>query len=241
MNQVITLPWKPEELALIKSKIAPNCPDMELAFFAKFCEKKKLDPFARDIYYVPRRVQDNGKWITNWTIQMSIDGLRTVAERAGGYAGSDDAVFEEKNGKPVKATVTVYRIVNGEKCSFTASARWDEYYPGDKQGFMWKKMPYTMLAKCAEGLALRKGFPEANGIYTAEEMQQAVDEVKSETSSDIADMLIAKINNCQNINELESLKDDISKLFIKLSNDDRGNIVELVKSKKESLTIIVDE
>ena len=70
--------------------------------------------------------------------------------------------------------MTVYKIVGGQRCGFTATARWDQYFPGEKQGFMWKKMPHLMLGKCAEALAIRKAFPaELSGLYTQEEMQQA--------------------------------------------------------------------
>jgi hypothetical protein len=70
--------------------------------------------------------------------------------------------------------VTVYKMIAGQRCPFTATARWDQYYPGDSQGFMWRKMPHLMLGKCAEGLALRKAFPaELAGAYVKEEMDQA--------------------------------------------------------------------
>jgi hypothetical protein len=70
--------------------------------------------------------------------------------------------------------VTVYKIIGNVRCPFTASARWDQYYPGDEQGFMWRKMPHLMLGKCAEALALRKAFPaELSGLYIKEEMDQA--------------------------------------------------------------------
>ena len=123
---------------------------------------------------------------------MGIDGYRSIADRTGLYAGSDDYVFDYINQdgsiskEPVKATATVYKLVGGIRCPFVASARMSEYKPKDvNMQFMWNKMPNLMLGKCSESLALRKAFPnELSGTYTDEEMQQAdvIDIAKKDTS-----------------------------------------------------------
>lgn len=153
-----------QRVDLIRRTIANGAPQQEFDLFMAVCKRTGLDPISRQIYFIQR----GGKW--QW--QTSIDGYRLTADRTGVYAGSDDAVFEDgPDGKPTKATVTVWKFVKGQRCPFTATARWGEYNAG--QG-MWNKMPHTMLAKCAEALALRKAFPaELSGIYTREEMDQA--------------------------------------------------------------------
>jgi len=169
--------WTHEQVELIKRTIAVNATHDELQLFLYQAKRTGLDPLSRQIHFVKRK--DKG------TIQTAIDGYRLIADRTGKYAGSDDYLFDEgipqylhmigKDGKaPVTATVTVYKMCDGSKVAFTATAGWSEYFPGEAQGFMWKKMPYLMIGKCAEALALRKAFPaELSGIYTNEEMQQA--------------------------------------------------------------------
>lgn len=163
--------FDPSKVQLIKNMVAVGATDNELALFLYTAQRTGLDPLARQIYCIKRQ----GKM----TIQAGIDGYRLIADRTGKYAGNDDPVFgpDQQIGNttaPESATVTVWKIVSGIRCPFTSTARWSEYYPGDSQGFMWRKMPYLMLGKCAESLALRKAFPaELSGVYTDAEMDQA--------------------------------------------------------------------
>lgn len=164
--------WE-NKIDLIKSTVAVGATDAELQLFLHQCKKTGLDPLAKQIYF---QKYNDKKGTSKMTIIIGIDGYRSIAERSGEYAGNDDPVFDNEL-SPTKATVTVYRIVRGVRCPFTASARWDQYYPGDQKGFMWKKMPHMMLGKVAESLALRKAFPaDLSGTYTAEEMEQATKE-----------------------------------------------------------------
>lgn len=151
--------------------------DAHLLYFMYVCKRVGLDPLARQIYAVFRNDSRSNRKVM--TIQSGIDGFRLVAQRTGEYAGQDDIKFtpeDEATKYPTKATCTVYRVVGGRVVAFTASARWNEYcqlYNG-KPSNLWEKMPYLMLGKCAEALALRKAFPnELSGIYTTEEMAQA--------------------------------------------------------------------
>jgi phage recombination protein Bet len=164
--------FEPSKVQLVKDLVAVGATDNELALFLYTAQRTGLDPLAKQIYCIKRQ----GKM----TIQAGIDGYRLIADRTGKYAGNDDPVFGPDHAignnitGPSSATVTVWKMVGGVRCPFTSTARWSEYYPGDSQGFMWRKMPYLMLGKCAEALALRKAFPaELSGIYTDSEMDQA--------------------------------------------------------------------
>lgn len=171
-----------EQIALIRSLVAKDATPHELELFLYQCKRTGLDPLAKQIYF--QKYLDKKTGESKMTIITSIDGYRLIADRTGSYAGNDEPLFGEekeiitKDGKifvPSRAVCTVWKIVQGLRVSFSSTpAYWDEYYPGEYKGHMWRKMPHVMLAKCAEAAALRKAFPnDLSGIYIQEEMEQA--------------------------------------------------------------------
>lgn len=162
-----------EQLKPLKDSLGVgNLSDQELQLFALVAKHTGLDPFSRQIYAVKR----SGKV----THQTGIDGYRSIAERTGQYAGSDEAAFEacdcgeDPKDHPKIARVTVHRVrPDGIRVEQVGVARWHELYPGKgDDGFMWRKMPHGQLAKCAEANGMRKAFPRTfGGVYIADEMQ----------------------------------------------------------------------
>ena len=140
--------------------------DEEFAYLVEVSKATGLNLFQRQLHGLKR----GGRL----SIQTGIDGYRLIAARTGVHAGTSDATFQvDDRNLPVTASVTVCKLMpNGAIAQFVATARWNEYAQGNSP--MWQKMPYLMLSKCAESLALRKAFPgELSGIYTQEEMMQA--------------------------------------------------------------------
>jgi phage recombination protein Bet len=160
-------PVTADQLELIKRTVANGATADELKLYLYDCARQGVHPLDKLIHFTKRN--------NRYTPVTSIDLMRTRAADTGEYAGSDDATFTGGDKAPSAATVTVWRLVQGQRCAFTATARWAEYYPGDgPAGSMWRKMPATMLAKCSEALALRKGFPrQLAGLYAREELDQA--------------------------------------------------------------------
>jgi phage recombination protein Bet len=160
---------------LVRRTVFPGSNDDELEVFLYDCQRQGVHPLDRMIHPI---IRTDSKGARRYSPVTSIDLFRARAGSTGEHAGTDDTVFfspEDKPGPyPAEATVTVYRFVKGQRCAFTATARWTEYYPGDgPSGMMWRKMPHTMLSKVCESLALRKAFPaQLGGIYVREEMDQ---------------------------------------------------------------------
>src|SRR5690606_25248757 len=109
-----------EQIALIRSQVAPNAKPDELALFLYQCRRTGLDPLARQMYCIHR----GGKM----TIQTSIDGFRVIAERSGDYAGQSAPEFLEGDNGPVACKITVYRFKGDQRYPAAVGvAYWNEY------------------------------------------------------------------------------------------------------------------
>ncbi|HWS65724.1 MAG TPA: phage recombination protein Bet [Steroidobacteraceae bacterium] len=185
----VPIAFNAEQIQLIKDQVAVGATDSELKLFLYQCRRTGLDPLARQIYFVPRWVNvrdEKGKWTRKrkMTIQTSIDGFRLIAERTGKYAGQLgpywcglDGVWREvwlDAEPPAAARVAILRPDFREP--LWAVALWNAYVQKTDKGItkQWLQMGPLMIGKCAEALALRRGFPqELSGLYTDDEMAQA--------------------------------------------------------------------
>ncbi len=185
--------------SLLVNTLYPDAPDagMVLALL-EFCARRKYDPFRRPVHLVAQYNAKTKK--SEFTIWPGINSIRADAAATGLYAGMDKPEWgpdrtETMKGRvkqwdsgresygdqtaevtyPDYCTVTVYRLVAGQRCAFPFQVFWKEAYqtrgmkgstlPND----MWEGRARGQLQKCAEAGALRAAFPEL-ADYTFEEM-----------------------------------------------------------------------
>jgi phage recombination protein Bet len=170
-----------EEKEIMKSTVAKGTTDLEFAWFLHVAKEVGLSPLRRQIHAVKRWSKKDQKEVM--TIQTGIDGFRAIADRTGNYAPSDrkpETVYDDK-GRLFSITSWAKKFVPKDRSwhEINATALWDEFVPMEvvdgerKMPFMWAKMPWNQLEKCAEAKCLRRGFPELEGIYVHEELARA--------------------------------------------------------------------
>lgn len=158
----------------------PVIPDYALKMLEDTCERTGLDWKLRHVYLIER----GGKW----QVTTSIDGFRLVANADAEYAGQEGPLWTTGPDQPwtdippakepYAAKIGVVRNKGGVCVTTYGVAKFSDYNAGSP---MWKKMGPTMIAKCAEALALRKALPgKLGGLYTIEEMEQAEPKAKAE-------------------------------------------------------------
>lgn len=180
------------QLATLKNTTAKSLNSGEFNLFIEYCRNVGLDPIRKQVVPILFSASDPAK--RQMTIVVTIDGLRVIAARAGGYRADDHApviVYRDDLKNPdtnplgiEKAVVRVFKQDNrGDWYPVVAEAYWDEFAPikqwGDQPAkldskTLWPAKPRVMICKCAEAQALRKGWPDQfAGIYADSEFDQA--------------------------------------------------------------------
>lgn len=159
---------------------------------ARYCNARGLDPMLKPLHIVP--VYNSKTGCHEDSIWPGIALYEITAHRTKEFAGKDPCELGElkkftfkgdpdKQGKsstiefeaPAWAKCTVYRLVQGQKQSFTSEAIPFQEAVALTQGLpnsQWRKRPQGMLTKSAFAAALRVAFPEECGSEpTAEEME----------------------------------------------------------------------
>ena len=170
-----------DEKKIIKAQFfPPNATDMDMIYCMKVAETFNLNPILKQIFFVERSANIDGRWITKIEPLAGRDSFLTLAHRSGKFAGIDsdcaikqtavlqDGEWVTKN--ELVATARVYRTDNDRP--FCAEVEYSEYVQKTKDGSItkfWRDKPKTMLKKVAESQALRKAF-DISGLYSVDEV-----------------------------------------------------------------------
>lgn len=191
MSNALTVQSEERMIDVMRVSLYPGAKPDSIRMVMGYCAARNLDPLRKPVHIVPMWVKEQGsdKGVMQDVVMPGIALYRIEAARTGEYAGKSEPVFgpmmtQKLSGVevsfPAWCKVTVYRMVNGQRCEFTALEYWLENYATAKRdtdapNAMWKKRAFGQLAKCAEAQALRMAFPEATGgEATAEEMEGKV-------------------------------------------------------------------
>lgn len=180
------------QLQIIKNTCAPDTNNDEFNLFIEAAKAYQLNPMKRQIMAMVFSKDKPDK--RRMSLIVEIGGMRSIAARSGKYRpASEPTVFEcldelKSSTNPhgiLRATITLHiQDDTGEWFPVIGEAWWDEHAVIEDEwawndakgkraptgnltlGKTWEKMPYLMIAKCAEAQALRKGWPEeVGGLY----------------------------------------------------------------------------
>jgi len=124
--------------------------------------RSKLEP-GKQIYMSTFKNSDSNT--PDIVIDYTVAGVRLIAQRTGEFLGCSDAIHgpwipDSKctgGGHPEWTKVIARRNCRGVVSEYPATVYWDEFFPGDHLGFLWKKRPRWTMEQKAEKWAIKKG------------------------------------------------------------------------------------
>lgn len=205
-----TVVWSPDELEVIRQRVAPGASDAELAHFSYECAERGLSPFRGEIYGIMR--WDSRAKRDVLTIQVSVAGRRTIAERTGLYGGQSAPLWCGPDGQwrevwldanpPAACKVEVFRKDFDQPVP--GVARYASYVQLDQNKQprgLWKTAPDYMLHKAAEAAALKRAFPDemaaagAPGRDLPPQSRISMEARRVGLDDDARHQLVAKVTN----------------------------------------------
>lgn len=183
--------WTRERIDLVKRAICPKgITDDEFALFIEQCKRSGLDPMLKEIFCVPRRknvgTRDNPKWVTIHEAQPSEAGMLGRAEKFPDFRGITAAAVFSADKIAINAGAQSvdhsFSPVGNRGSLIGAWARivregkepvlvWLDVEGYKQDSPLWKKIPATMIEKCARVAVLRKAYPGPfGGLYVKEEL-----------------------------------------------------------------------
>ena len=180
-NQSELTNFSKEKLDLIKKHFfPPHATELDMAYCLSIANQYNLDPVLKQIFFVPRSANIQGKWVEKIEPLVGRDGFLAIAHKTGKFAGIKsyseirnvpklvNGVWQNK--PDLVAIAEVFRTDSTK--SFVVEVAYSEYvqtkHNGDPTNF-WANKPETMLKKVAESQSLRKAF-NLSGLYSPEEL-----------------------------------------------------------------------
>lgn len=166
----------PEMVRTLKDTVCKGATDSQFRMFVEICRSTGLNPFLREIWYVP-----------SVGVMAGRDGYLRVANENKNFDGMETTVERDAKNLPIKATCRVWR--KDRSHPITCEAFYSEY---KKTGNVWQTYPSAMISKVAEVLALKRSF-SINGVVTEEEIGNDEERGSHEAQKAVAEKKIAEM------------------------------------------------
>ncbi len=232
------------QMQIIQTQFFPqNATPQDIDYCMGVAKSMGLNPITKEIWFVERKSNVNGQWISKIEPMAGRDSYIKVAHRSGAFGGmeshcelKDIPTLVNGNWEVKKDLVAVAKVYKtGIDKPFTVEVNYSEYVQRTKQGQptkFWNDKPHTMIKKVAESQALRKAFNITSVYDEAENRDEEVEyEIKVNEQSTLSidqlkKQLASKLTkqgfNKQMILDFaidNKIQDDIAKIQMLLNDD----------------------